>query len=88
MEQIKELLTENPSLLGLFFAAVGVMGLLAAIYNWDWLFKDVSGATYSLKKIYGWINMFGVKTARIVFGIGSVVVILAGLLWFYLGTFG
>lgn len=88
MEKIKELLTENPSLLGLVFAVVGVAGLLGAIFNWKWLFKDVSGVTYSLKKIDGWINIFGVKTARIVFGIGSVTVILTGLLWFFLGTFG
>lgn len=84
MDKIKEILTQNPSLLGLVFALVGVIGLLGAIFNWSWLFKDVSGVTYSLKKIDGWVNMFGVKTARIVFGIGSVLVIFAGLLWFFL----
>ncbi|MBB4034835.1 flagellar biosynthesis protein FlhB [Dysgonomonas hofstadii] len=88
MEKIKGMLTENPSLLGLVFVVFGVVGLLGAIFNWKWLFKDVSGVTYSLKKIDGWVNMFGVKTARIVYGILCVVVILTGALWFFLSTFG
>ncbi len=72
MEKVKEFLSANPHFLGILFAIVGVAGLLAAIFDWDWLFKkDVSGVTYSLKKIDGWINMFGRNTARVFVGIGS-----------------
>ena len=87
MEKIKEYISDNPGVFGLLFVAVGITGLLAAIFNWAWLFKhDVSTATYSLKKIDGWINMFGVKTARIVVGVGSVGIILAGIVWFWVYT--
>jgi hypothetical protein len=59
--------------------------VVVAIFNWDWLFKkDVSGVTYCLKKIDGWINMFGRGTARIAVGVGSVILIATGVVWFYI----
>jgi hypothetical protein len=66
---------------------VGVVLLIAAIKDANWLFGDVSGVTYSLKKIDGWVNLFGRKTARIIAGVFDVIMILAGLLVFLLGTF-
>ncbi len=85
MEKIEEFFSANPQVFGLLFALVGVAGLLAAIFDWGWLFKkDVSGVTYGLKKIDGWINMFGRRTARIAVGVGSVVLIAAGTVWFYI----
>ena len=57
MEKIEEWFSTNPQVFGIVFALVGVAGLLAAIFDWGWLFKkDVSGVTYSLKKIDGWIR--------------------------------
>lgn len=84
MEKIKNYFSENPHIFGLLFALFGVMMLISAITGAQWLFeKDVSRVTYNLKKIDGWINMFGVKTARIVVGISSVFIILSGLVWFF-----
>ena len=88
MEKIKTFIEENPGIFGLFFIALGIAGLLAAIFNWSWLFKkDVSGVTHSLRKIDGWINMFGVKAARIFVGVSSVGLIAAGVVWFWIYTF-
>ena len=88
MEKVKEFLSANPQVFGLLFALAGVVGLLAAILDADWLFKkDVSGVTYSLKKIDGWINMFGRRTARVAVGVGSVVLIAAGGVWFFIYTY-
>lgn len=88
MESIENFLKSNPHLFGIFFVLMGVAGLLAAIYDWDWLFKkDVSSSTYSLKKIDGWINFFGRKAARVFVGISSVTVIMAGIVWFWIYAF-
>lgn len=85
MEKMNEFFTNNPHVFGLLFAIFGVFMLISAIRGSKWLFHDdVSGVTYSLKKIDGWINMFGIKTARVVVGIGAVCIIIAGLLWFFL----
>ena len=87
MEKINGILTENPHYLGLIFAVFGVLMLVSAIKGAKWLFeKDVSVATYNLKKIDGWINMFGVKTARIVVGAGAVLIIITGMTWFLLAS--
>ena len=87
MEKVKDYFTLHPHYLGLLFAVFGVLMLISAIKGAKWLFeKDVSSVTYSLKKIDGWINMFGVKTARFVVGIGAVLIIIAGMVWFLLAA--
>ena len=85
-ERIKQFFTDNPRFFGLFIVFVGVGGLVCAIIDVDWLYGDVNRTTYNLTKIDGWVNFFGRKTARILSGILSVVVILSGLLWFWLGA--
>jgi flagellar biosynthesis protein FlhB len=87
MEQIKEFLTANPQYFGILFVIIGVGGLLGSIFDWNWIFGDVSPVTYNLKKIDGWVNMFGRKTARVIFGIISSFVILAGIVWFWIYAF-
>ena len=91
MEQVKqffaEILTKNPHYFGLFVAFVGVFMLLAAIYDWNWIFGNVNKVDYNLQKIDGWVNFFGRKAARIISGVFSVLVILTGLLCFLLGVF-
>jgi hypothetical protein len=66
---------------------MGAGGLLAAIFDWDWVFGNVSGVTYNLKKVDGWVNFFGRKIARIIFGVSSFFTILAGILWFLIYAF-
>ena len=82
-DHIKAYVSEKPWLFGVFFIAIGLFFLLASIFNWKIIFGDVSKATYSLKKLDGIINMFGPKTARIVFGLSSFLVMGFGVLWIY-----
>jgi hypothetical protein len=85
-EKTKMFLLENPHYLGLFFALLGVGGLICAIMDVNWLFGDVNTTTYNLSKIDGWVNFFGRNPARIIFGVFSLVVIIAGLSWFCLAS--
>jgi hypothetical protein len=81
-DKIKNILTENPHYLGLIIAFLGLLGLICAIVNANWLYGDVNKMTYNMKKIDGWVNFFGRKTARVISGVISVVIIAAGLFWF------
>ena len=88
MKTLEELLTKNPQYFGLLVVIVGVVMLISAIKGAKWLFEDdVSAVTYNMKKIDGLINMFGKKVARIIVGIGSVVAIIAGIVWFWIYAF-
>lgn len=84
MEQIQQTIQnyydQYPIILPLICIAIGVFFLLAAIFNWNWIFGDVSPSTYDLKKIDGWINIFGRKTARIVASLIGIFIIFIGIL--------
>jgi hypothetical protein len=84
-DKLKSFLAGNPHYLGLFFALFGIAGLICAVTDSNWLFGDVSKVTYNLKKIDGWVNFFGRKTARFISGIISVIIILSGFFWFIAG---
>jgi flagellar biosynthesis protein FlhB len=81
LETVTQFLKENPAALCAFFAVMFLVLFLGAVFDWNWLFGDVSRATYSLSKIDGWVNIFGRKTARIVFGaLCLFIVIISGLM--------
>jgi len=83
-DEITNYVKSRPALIGVFIALVGLFLLLGSIFNWNWIFGDVSPATYSLRKIDGLINLFGRKTARVIFGAISSVIILLGVLIIWL----
>ena len=83
MDRIKNYISDHPEVFGIFFILVGVGLLIAAWMDANWLFGDVNSNTYSLKKLDGWVNMFGRKTARVVAGIMSIIIVLAGVVWFW-----
>ena len=83
LEKLKIILTKNPHYFGIFIVFVGVLVLLSAITDANWLFGNVNTTDYNLEKIDGWVNFFGRKTARVISGVFSVVVILGGIFWFW-----
>ena len=84
MDKLKDFITANPQYFGIFFSFVGILFLIAAIKNSNWLFGDVNRLSYNTKTIDGWVNFFGRKTARILVGVTSVLSILAGIVWFWI----
>ena len=83
-ELVQVHLIDNKAWGGLFMIGCGLLFLMAAIRDWNWVFGNVSKTTYSLAKLDGIINKFGRKTGRVFAGIGGVVVILCGIGWTYL----
>ena len=83
MEKIQQYLSDNPAAYGTFLILLGLFLLLGAVFDWNWIFGDVSPVNYSFRKIDGIINFFGRKTARVLFGIVSVAIMLGGILWIY-----
>jgi preprotein translocase subunit SecF len=80
MDNLTKFFTEHPAAIGIFIALLGLLFLLASIFDWNWIFGDVSAATYDTGKLDGLINLFGRKTARIIFGAIGAIVFLSGIL--------
>lgn len=74
---------DNKAWGGLFFILIGILFLIGAIKDWNWIFGNVSPTTYNLRKLDGIINMFGRKTGRVFAGIGGVLIIICGIVWLY-----
>jgi hypothetical protein len=74
-EQIGKFMAKNPKCFGLFVLLVGVFFLLAAVFNWDWIFK---GHSYNTSKLEGVANMWGRGFARLKCGISGIVCIISG----------
>jgi hypothetical protein len=85
LEKVRVYFEENPAYFGFVLIGLGIIGLIASIKGSKWLFEtDVSGSAYNLDKLDGWINVFGKKTAHVVAGIASVLLIICGIVWFWL----
>jgi hypothetical protein len=84
MEKVAQFFKAHPEYAGILFAGIGVLFLLAAINNWQWFFE---GRSWNLGKIEGLSNFFGRGFARIAAGIGGVVLIIAGVVWFSVYAF-
>ncbi|MDR2204810.1 MAG: immunity 17 family protein [Flavobacteriaceae bacterium] len=83
-DKIQQFLSNNPTAFGALIALMGLLLFLGSVFDWNWIFGDVSRTTYSLTKLDGWVNLFGRKTARIIFGTVSFFVFLVGVLVIWL----
>lgn len=84
LEDIHRYLQYNTVWAGVLIIAFGLFMLLASIFNWHFIFGNINESNYNLEKIDGWVNLFGQKTARVVFGMLGVVVIGGGSLWLWI----
>lgn len=71
----------NPSFGGLFIILFGIFTLVLAISNAEWFWGDKK--SFNIKKVKGWINLFGRNTTRLFVGIMSVLTILFGIFWLW-----
>ena len=81
MEQIKNIVSEKPELLGLVFMAAGALILIGAICRWEWVVgRDATGNRIRTG-LFGWIvyKLFG---RRAFFIFTGAVILLAGIAWF------
>ena len=83
-ERIKDFFSKHPQLFGIIFCLSGILMLVAAIKNWEWL---LGGSSWNLQKIEGISNFFGRTIARIVAGVFGGIVIIAGIVWFIIYAF-
>ncbi|MDR2042362.1 MAG: immunity 17 family protein [Tannerella sp.] len=79
-ERIGKLL-EKPEHFAVFVILLGVFMLAASIWNWDWIF---SGRSYNMQKIEGVANVLGRGFARLIFGMGGVSCMVAGIIYLIL----
>ena len=84
MENIQQFLSDNPVVYGVFLFLLGLFLLLGAISDWNWIYGNISQVNYDLGKIDGMVNIFGRKTARVVCGVFSVLMMFGGVLLIWL----
>ncbi|MDR3095433.1 MAG: immunity 17 family protein [Bacteroidales bacterium] len=76
-EQIGAFLTKNPIYFGWLVIAVGILFLVEAVIDAEWLFGHAK--TFNLDKIEGWVSFFGRNTARLIVGINGLILIIIGI---------
>lgn len=87
IEKIRSWMHNNPAifskLVSLTFLVFGILVVIAAIRNWDWIFKpDIS---YHNKWTIGQVSRYlGRTPARIIGFIGGLILIVAGSIWTYM----
>jgi len=83
-DNIANYLKSHPVGIGIFISLVGLFLLLASVFDWNWIFGDVSSVNYSMRKIDGLVNLFGRKASRIIFGIIAFLIFLSGIMVIWL----
>lgn len=83
MEKLQDFFYKNPHYFGLFFIAAGLVLLLGALLDWDWVIQTGEGP-FDLLKLS---QRFGRGTARVVMGIIAVLAITCGVFYFLFYTF-
>ena len=73
-------------IVSLAFLIFGILVVIGAWKNWDWLFKP--DASYQNKWTIGQISRYlGRNTARVLGVIGGIILIVAGAFWSYAAFF-
>ena len=90
MEKVRNWMQHNSGLVGkllsLTILIFGILVVIGAILNWDWLFKP--DGSYHNKWTIGQISRYlGRDTARILGLIGGLILIIAGGTWTYMVFF-
>jgi Immunity protein 17 len=85
--EVKTWLAMNAGLLSrivsLAFLVFGILAVIGAIKNWDWLYK--ADVAYHNKWTIGQISRYlGRNTARVCGFVGGLLLILAGAVWSYM----
>ena len=79
IEKIQQFFTNNPIAIGVLIVLTGLFLFLGAVFDWNWMFGNVSKVNYDEGKIDGLVNLFGRKAARVIFGAFSFFVFLLGI---------
>ena len=83
-DKLKQLFTENPSYFGWFIVAVGVMFVVTAVIDAEWLFGHAR--TFNLGRIEGWVNFFGRNATRAIVGGIGLFIITIGIVWVWISN--
>ena len=79
-DNIQPFLRDNPVIYGIVFFLLGLFLFLGAVFDWNWIFGNISKTNYDSRKIDGLTNLFGRKTARFLFGALCLLIMLSGLI--------
>ncbi len=84
MEKVQQFFASHPEWAGVLIVVIGVVLLLACIFDWHWIFGDINPNNYSLSKVDGLVNFFGRKTARVLCAGVALMMITGGIVWIWI----
>ena len=86
MENISNIISQNPGLIGLFIAAIGALIMVGAILKWKWIVGTDTTGNVVRTGLIGWLvyKLFG---RRVFFILTGVVILLAGIAWYVAFTY-
>lgn len=90
IEKIKDWIHNNGStfskIVSLAFLVFGILVIIGALKNWDWLFKP--DESYQNKWTIGQLSRYlGRNTARVVGFVLGLLLVIAGGVWSYMAIF-
>ena len=90
IEKIKDWIHNNGStfskIVSLAFLVFGILVIIGALKNWDWLFKP--DESYQNKWTIGQLSRYlGRNTARVVVFVLGLLLVIAGGVWSYMAIF-
>ena len=90
IEKIKDWIHNNGStfskIVSLAFLVFGILVIIGALKNWDWLFKP--DESYQNKWTIGQLSRYlGRNTARVVGFVLGLLLVIAGGVWSYMSIF-
>jgi hypothetical protein len=85
-DKVKSWMHSNPALFGKLVALAillfGVLVIIGAVRNWDWIFKP--DESYHNRWTIGQVSRYaGRNTARVIGFVGGVLLVVAGAAWSY-----
>lgn len=81
MEKVNKYFSASPGLFGYVIIVLGIMLITGAVRDWNWLLEGGDGKVFN---ITWFIDTFGRKAARVMYGITGGVCILIGIAWIYI----
>lgn len=83
METLREFFQTSPEYFSLVLIGIGILIIVAAIRKWQWLTEG--GDTKVFNNAW-FISVFGERKLRIWYAIIGVLLILLGIVWYFIHT--
>lgn len=80
-DKVGTVLKNYPAVFGIFIILIGVVLFICALKDVQWIFGNT--LSFNVRKVKGWVNLFGRGPARFIVGLMSLILVFIGIFWIY-----